>query len=66
MKHTVSSLSPFEISKGFNARMIHTVNMTLAYVDVDEGAGGFQERECGVCETVIFWLSTQKQIKWLF
>ena len=38
MKHTVSSLSPFEISKGFNARMIHTENMTLDYVDVDEGA----------------------------
>jgi quercetin dioxygenase-like cupin family protein len=38
MKHTLSALSPFEISKGFNARMIHTENMTLAYVDVDEGA----------------------------
>lgn len=38
MKHTLSSISPFEISKGFTARMIHTDNMTLAYVDVDEGA----------------------------
>lgn len=38
MKHTVSSLSPFEISKGFNARMIHTDNLTLAYVDIDDGA----------------------------
>jgi quercetin dioxygenase-like cupin family protein len=38
MKHTVSSISPFEISKGFNARMMHTDNLTLAYVDVDDGA----------------------------
>ena len=38
MKTTVSSLSPFEISRGFNARMIHTDTMTLAYVDVDDGA----------------------------
>lgn len=38
MKITVSALSPFEISKGFNARMIHTDNLTLAYVDIDDGA----------------------------
>lgn len=38
MKITVSSIDPFEISKGFTARMIHTNTMTLAYVDVDEGA----------------------------
>lgn len=38
MKHTVSNIAQFEISKGFNARMIHTDNLTLAYVDVDEGA----------------------------
>lgn len=38
MKYTVTSLSPFEISKGFNARMIHTDNLTLAYVDIDDGA----------------------------
>jgi quercetin dioxygenase-like cupin family protein len=38
MKHTLSSISPFEISKGFNARLIHTDAMTLAYVDVDDGA----------------------------
>ncbi|HRI59431.1 MAG TPA: cupin domain-containing protein [Saprospiraceae bacterium] len=38
MKITVASISLFEISKGFNARMIHTDTMTLAYVDVDEGA----------------------------
>jgi quercetin dioxygenase-like cupin family protein len=38
MKYSVSNISPFEISRGFNARMIHTATMTLAYVDVDEGA----------------------------
>lgn len=38
MKYILSSLSPFEISKGFNARMIHTDNLTLAYVDIDDGA----------------------------
>lgn len=38
MKYKVSSLSPFEISKGFNARLIHTDNLTLAYVDIDDGA----------------------------
>lgn len=38
MKHIISTLSPFKISKGFNARMIHTDNMTLAYVEVDDGA----------------------------
>ena len=38
MKHKVSSLPPFEISKGFNARLIHTDNLTLAYVDIDDGA----------------------------
>lgn len=38
MQFTVASIDPFEISRGFNARMIHTDTMTLAYVDVDEGA----------------------------
>jgi quercetin dioxygenase-like cupin family protein len=38
MKHTVTNIAQFEISKGFTARMIHTDNLTLAYVDVDEGA----------------------------
>ena len=38
MKHKVSSISSFEISKGFNARLIHTDNLTLAYVDIDDGA----------------------------
>lgn len=38
MKHTVSAIAPFEISRGFNARFVHTDSMTLAFVDVDEGA----------------------------
>ena len=38
MKTTVSSIEPFEISRGFKARLIHTDTMTLAYVDVDDGA----------------------------
>ena len=38
MKYKISGIEPFTISRGFNARMIHTDSMTLAYVDVDEGA----------------------------
>lgn len=38
MQYTVSSIAQFEISKGFNARFIHTDNLTLAYVDIDDGA----------------------------
>ncbi len=38
MKYKTSGIEPFTISRGFHARMIHTGNMTLAYVDVDEGA----------------------------
>ncbi|MBK7938160.1 MAG: cupin domain-containing protein [Lewinellaceae bacterium] len=38
MQYKVSGIEPFTISRGFHARMIHTDNMTLAYVDVDEGA----------------------------
>jgi len=38
MKHTLSTIPPFEISRGFNARFIHTDSMTLAFVAVDEGA----------------------------
>lgn len=38
MKHSISAIAPFTISRGFHARMIHTDNMTIAYVDVDEGA----------------------------
>lgn len=38
MQYKVSNISPFEISKGFNARFIHTDKLTLAYVDIDDGA----------------------------
>lgn len=38
MKHSISAIAPFTISRGFHARMIHTDNMTIAYVDVEEGA----------------------------
>lgn len=38
MKHTISAIASFEISRGFNARFVHTDSMTLAFVDVDEGA----------------------------
>lgn len=38
MKHSISTITPFTISRGFHARMIHTDNMTIAYVDVEEGA----------------------------
>ena len=38
MKHTLSTIPPFEISRGFKARFIHTDSMTLAFVEVDEGA----------------------------
>lgn len=37
-RYILSQIAPFEISRGFNARMIHTDNMTLAYVDIDDGA----------------------------
>ena len=38
MLYNTDDITPFEISRGFNARFIHTELMTLAYVDVDEGA----------------------------
>lgn len=38
MKHTLSTIPTFEISRGFNARFIHTDSMTIAFVEVDEGA----------------------------
>ena len=38
MKHTISAIPPFEISRGFNARFVHSDSMTIAFVDVDEGA----------------------------
>ncbi|MEZ4968029.1 MAG: cupin domain-containing protein [Saprospiraceae bacterium] len=38
MKHTLSDIAPFTISRGFHARFIHSDSMTIAYVDIDEGA----------------------------
>lgn len=38
MEYKLSSIPPFEISRGFNARVLHTDNLTLAYVDIDDGA----------------------------
>jgi quercetin dioxygenase-like cupin family protein len=38
MKHTVSAIAPFEISRGFKARFVHSEAMTLAFVEVDAGA----------------------------
>ncbi len=38
MKISLSDLTPFEITRGFSARMIHTDHMTIAFVDVDAGA----------------------------
>ena len=38
MKIVLDDLEPFEITKGFTARMFHTEAMTLAYVDVAAGA----------------------------
>ena len=38
MKLTLTEIPPFEISKGFTARLIHTDTMTLAYVDIEAGA----------------------------
>ena len=34
----IEDIPPFEITKGFIARMFHTDNMTIAYVYVEEGA----------------------------
>ncbi|MEQ1746413.1 MAG: cupin domain-containing protein [Saprospiraceae bacterium] len=34
----ISDLAPFEITRGFTARMFHTDAMTVAYVDVEAGA----------------------------
>ncbi len=38
MKYQLSDIPPFEISRGFTARFIHTETMTLAFVDVEAGA----------------------------
>ncbi len=38
MQFNIAKITPFEITKGFTARMIHTENMTIAFVDVEAGA----------------------------
>lgn len=38
MKISLADLPSFEITRGFSARMIHTDNMTIAFVDVEAGA----------------------------
>jgi quercetin dioxygenase-like cupin family protein len=38
MQYKVSDIENFDIVPGYHARLIHTDNMTLAYVDVDAGA----------------------------
>ena len=38
MKLTLTDIPPFEITRGFTARMFHTEGMTIAYVDVEAGA----------------------------
>ena len=38
MKHSISTIPPFEITRGFNARFVHTESMTIAFVEVDAGA----------------------------
>lgn len=38
MKHIIEQIAPFEITKGYNARMFHTKDMTIAFVEVEEGA----------------------------
>ena len=38
MKYAISDIEPFEISRGFHARLIHTETMTIAFIDVDAGA----------------------------
>jgi quercetin dioxygenase-like cupin family protein len=38
MQYIISDIEPFEISRGFHARLIHTETMTIAFIDVDAGA----------------------------
>ena len=38
MKQNVRDIAPFEIVNGYHARMIHSDNLTLAYVQVESGA----------------------------
>ncbi len=38
MLYHLEDIAPFEISRGFTARFIHTETMTIAFVDVEAGA----------------------------
>lgn len=38
MKHSFAQIPAFEITKGFKAKFVHTDSMTLAMVEVEEGA----------------------------
>ena len=38
MRYFVADIELFDIVPGYHARFIHRETMTLAYVDVDEGA----------------------------
>lgn len=38
MHYALADIPPFEITRGFTARMIHTETMTIAFVDVAAGA----------------------------
>jgi quercetin dioxygenase-like cupin family protein len=38
MQYIISEIPVFEIVAGFSARMIHTDHVTIAFVDVTEGA----------------------------
>ncbi len=38
MQYSLADIPPFEITRGFTARMIHTETMTIAFVDVVAGA----------------------------
>ncbi|MBI1228373.1 MAG: cupin domain-containing protein [Bacteroidetes bacterium] len=38
MKISLTDIPVFEISRGFTAKMFHTEGLTLAYVDIEEGA----------------------------
>ncbi len=38
MQYLVADIELFDIVPGYHARFIHSASMTLAYVDVDEGA----------------------------
>ena len=38
MRYSTASIQSVDLAPGFHARLIHTVGMTLAYVDIDEGS----------------------------